>query len=352
MIAYVAAQVAELNGHYSQTLEYLSKYKLENTVEGCMLKAKCRWDAENRVGAVSILRSFMMAHPQVSPVEMGGMLCSYLNEMGKSNDALMTALGVCNSNPKSDDARRQLITCYEKLKQKDRADAEKMRYIDDFEDNPDALLKIADYAIGTSDLKLANNVYFRSGEKGYQFGIFGMLMIEAHLSAGDFANAIMYCDQIFDENPSWIKRYENQFYFLKAAASRSLGKNQVADLYLEKIHNSSSIQEYELLAMAKRMQALNLDNDALSLYEQAKVKDSRNSDVISGIVEIDLKNEFDSNFLENIDLLTGLRRQGYDIFRRARARLTSDHFVFDTGREAVIEKIDKVLEEPKQITGK
>jgi tetratricopeptide (TPR) repeat protein len=352
MIAYVAAQVGELNGQFGLALDSLAKYKLDGTVEGCMLKAKCFWDAENHQGAISVLRSFMLMHPQVSSVDMGSLLCSYLNEDKNYSESMLTALGLCNSNPKSDDAHRQLIICCDKMGQKDRAAKEKKNYIDKFDDNPDALLKIADYAIGNGDLDLANEVYSRAGEKGYQFGIFGMLMIEAHLSSGDYENAEKYCDQILGENPSWIKRYENQFYFLKAAASRKMGKNQVANLYFDKIHNSTAIMKHELLAMAKRLYALNLDDDALSIYEQAKVIDAHDSDIISGIVKIDLRNNYDSNFLENVDTLLSLRREGYDLLRSARQRLTSDHFVFDTGREAVIVRLDKVLEEPGQIAGR
>jgi tetratricopeptide (TPR) repeat protein len=349
MIAYVAAQVEEVNGNFKLTLDYLDRFKISETVEGCVLVAKSHWDAEDREGAVTILGKFMLSHPRYPQGEPGLMLCSYLHKLGRDKEAYTTALGLANSDPKDYRIRKELIVCYDKIGETARAKVEKKRYIRDFADKPDALLSVADYSINNGDLKLANEVYYAAAEHGYNMGMFGMLMIESHISNGDFTGALKFCEQVQNENPVWLKRYEVQFNFLKAAAARALHQNTVADMYMDTVLNSTKLEASELLSMAKRMKTLNLDTDALALYEHARILNPHESEIISGIVELDLRNNLDSDFVTNIDELLNLRRPEYDLLRRARQRLTSDHFIFDTRRAAVLARLDEALKEPAQI---
>ncbi|MFA5257595.1 MAG: tetratricopeptide repeat protein, partial [Opitutales bacterium] len=253
MVAYVAAQVFEEHGNFARTIAYLNDYKLTDTEEGCMLLSKAYWTCEKRDQAIQLLKRFLIRHPGVPSVGVHKMLCTYLHQTGRDSDAMISSLSVVNDDPKSYNARKDLIEAYHNLGQNDKANWESRRYLMDFPDKAEALLLLGDYATSIPDADLANEIYYTAAEQGFNMGIFGLLMIESNLSAGNFAKSADYCQQLIDEAPIWLSHYEPQINFLRAASARGLRQDSMASLYLTRVLESKLAAD-DLLAMGRRMQ--------------------------------------------------------------------------------------------------
>jgi tetratricopeptide (TPR) repeat protein len=350
MAAFVSAQVFEAHGQFTRTLEILNNYEIANTGEGSILIAKILWKCGRRAESVQLLMNFINNNPALKADGVLHQLCEYLHELGRDNEAIIYSLMLCNRNPDLSQARIELINCYERTGNKDKATRETDSYIRQFSTNPEALLFLADHAIATGDRVTANKVYIAAGERGYDMGIFGMLMIEAHLTGKDYAGASASCQYVIDEKPRWIDRYIAQFNFLRAASARGLRQEATAELHFARVLDSK-LTGNELFSMGRRLHNLGMDRDALRLLEHAAVIDPKNEDIYALMVEINIDNDLDTDFIVNINHLLDLRRPSYELLERARARMTSDHFIFSANRENVIQRMDKALEERRQIDG-
>jgi|GEM_PF-6579764 len=348
MIAYVAAQVSESRGRFADTIDYLNRFTLSGTEEGCMLLAKAYWDCEDKETAIATLNNFLSRHPRAPAVGIRSRLNTYMHTMGRNQEALILSLAVVSDNPKSFEARHNLIEAYHNMGNQAKAAAEAARYIMDFSDNAKALLALANYAISTSDIKLSKNIYDMAAEHGYNMGAFGLMMIETHLSAGKYQQAADFCQQIVDENPKWLSYYEGQINFLRGAAASALGQDSIADLYFSRVLDSP-LQGNELLPMAKLLHTISQDSNAMRLLKRAYVLDPKNEGIVTLMVEIDLNHQLDAKLIDNIDTLLDLRRPEYTLLRKARVRMTSDRFIFDPHRDEVLAKLDAAIAEPEQI---
>jgi tetratricopeptide (TPR) repeat protein len=346
--AFSAAQVSKLNGDYKGALSFLDNYKLSETVDGCMLLASCHWAGENREKAVSILSNFQLRHP-VLPVEaLHAMLCSYQRQMGRNTEAMKSALVMVSNLPKSPSARLELLRCYNALAMQDRCKTEATRYLRDFSSDGGAVHSLAVYAVEVADPWTATQAYLTAAERGYNMGAFGVEIIKAHLAAGQYDVASGLCRSLTDEKPKWLDRYEAQFSFMRAAAARGLGQDDVADVNFSLLLQSD-IGVDELSAMGGLLVRMKMLGDALEVYMRARHLDPRNEVVLAAIVKIDLALGLDTEFVANLDALLDLRRPEYALLRSARARLTGDHFIFDPRRDAVLARLDEVLQEPAQL---
>ena len=350
IIGYVAAQVAEANGQFAKAIDYLEKNAVTDTAEGCMLLARCHWRSGDREGAVTLLRRFLAKNPQLPTNGTYSMLCTYLHELGRDDEALTYALTLANMTPKSFLARRLLIQTYRKADKKDRARIEEARFVSDFATSNEALASMGDVALNAGDVELATRVYETAAEQGFNMSVYGLIMIDTLISSGDYQNAFQYCDLIQSENPEWMRYFEGQFNFLRVCAARRMGQDAVADLYLSRVLDSKQLRAEDLFSMAERMRTLKLDRDSIPIYEHARKLDPKNERIAAGIVSIDIADNLDTDFVSNVDDLLSLRRpENYDLLRQTRVHLTSDHFIFDPRRDAVLKRLDAAIAETAEV---
>jgi len=350
IVGYVAAQVAEANGQFARSIDYLKRNDITNTAEGRMLEARCHWRSGDREGAVTLLKSFLADNPQLPTNGTYSMLCGYLRDLGRNDEALSYALNLANLAPQSFLARKILIQGYINAGKTDRARLEARRYVRDFATSNEALALIGDLAVTQGDIELASAIYETAAERGFNMSVFGLMMIDTLMTSGNYATAIQYCDIVQAEDPEWLRFFDGQFSFLRATAARKMGQNAIADLYLGRVLDNKRLRPEDLFAMGERLRFHKLDRDAVLTYERARKLDPRNERIVAQIVSIDIDSGLDTDFVTNVDDLLNLRRPlDYDLFRRARVRLTSDHFIFDPRRDSVLRRLDTVLAETSQV---
>jgi hypothetical protein len=341
--AFVLAQEEEANGRFSESLSIIKKYYLAETIEGSALQAKNHWRSGDRNGAIALLNRYITEHPQIQPEGVYQTLYSYYVELGRNSDAKFCALNHVNNAPRSPVARRELIECYDRENNTAKVDAEIRSYLRSFPHNPDALIILSDYAMQSGNEPLANDIYALGVENSANNAAFCILTTDTCLSAGNYTRAIKNCDSIESDAPGWLKRLQEQIDYLRMIAAHAQHQESVAQIHLDALLNSDSLEPANMLAMSRRIRKLGMDDDALTLLEHANKLAPDNEEILAEIVSIDLDNNLDSNFVENVDSILSLRSPGIDLLKRIRPRLSSDHFIFDAKRDAVLAKLDKTI---------
>jgi tetratricopeptide (TPR) repeat protein len=198
-----------------------------------------------------------------------------------------------------------------------------------------------------ADRELAIEVYGTAAENGHHMGAFGLMMIEAHLMARDYAAVDKFCAQIAGENPPWLANFDPQLNYLRLAAARGQGRFDIAALHLGRLQESR-LSGAELLNMAKSLRKLGMNADARKLLEAALPKDPGNEEILALALEIDMDTGRETGFVDNAGRLLELRRPSYELLARIRKRLTSARFIFEEDRTAVLANLDNVLKDPDQ----
>ncbi len=347
MTAYVAAQVLVAHGRFADALDIIDKFQIARTAEGTILRGKILWTCNRREEAVKLMRSFALAHPGPASAEVHRVLCDYLHQLGRDSDALISSLSTVNEYPKSFMARKDLIKAYIWNRQTERARREVRNYLLSFGAEAVSLQGLADLAVEQADRELAIEVYGTAAENGHHMGAFGLMMIEAHLMARDYAAVEKFCAQIAGENPPWLANFDPQLNYLRLAAARGQGRFDIAALHLGRLQESR-LNGAELLNMAKSLRKLGMNADARKLLEAALPRDPGNEEILALALEIDMDTGRESGFVDNTSRLLELRRPSYELLARIRTRMTSDRFIFEEDRATVLANLDNVLKEPEQ----
>jgi len=344
VIAYGAAQTLTLHGQFDTALRYLRDAGLESTPDGVALKGNILWLRGERGEAVSLLQGYVNQHPGAPAEPVFELLSRYLRETKRPADAMSFAILRTSHNPTSYAARLELIRCYKALDRKQRAVEEVEAYLRDFDGNESALMQLANLGADTGDLVMSRMAYERAAERGYNMGAFGMLYIEAHLVAREYAKAAQFCDQLQDEGPDWITRFAGQFNFLRTVAATALGQTEMAQLYRGRMM-SERLQPGELISMARRYRTVGMDAEARDALQRAFTLDPDNEMALAGLIEVDLDNGDSGELITLTQELLPLRRPAYPLLSRLHERLTSDTFIFDPRRDGLLAELKKVLQE-------
>lgn len=343
VIAYALAKEEEANGRFAESVALIRKYYLAGTIDGCVLLAKNHWRSGDPDGAIFILNRYILEHPRIQPEGVYQSLYRYYLELGRNSEAAFCALNHVNNAPKSFFARRELIESYTRDGNTAKADTEIRNYLRNFSRNNDALMVICDFAIQSGNEPLAEDAYALAAENAPNMAAMDILLSDICVSSGNYEQTIRNCDIVEGDAVLWLKKLQDQFDYLRMTAAHLQNQESMAEIHFEALLNSNSLTPDNMLNMSRRIRKLGMDNYALKLLEHAMTLAPRNEDILSEIIQIDLDNNLDSDFVKNVGNLLGLRSPGLTLLTRIRPRLDSDHFIFDANRDAVLAKLDAAI---------
>ena len=340
VMAFVMSQEAEANGRYAEALTLLKKYQLERTVDGCVLLSRIHARCGDQTGAANILRNYISKNPRQQLDGIYQSLYALYAESGRNADASLCALEYVNFAPDSFVARRELVESYVRDGRNAKAAAEIRSYLGRFSGNNEALLVMMDYASMTGDERLASDIYGLGAENSSSTVPYDLMLAGSAVTAKNYAKAEQLCDTVENDAPAWLKRVQEQFDLLRAISAHFQNQDNVAQIHVDSILNSDTIDATSLLAVARRLRKNGMDADALRVLEHARSLDQKDENILGAIIELQIDDSLDSNFVDNTRLLLEGRIPDLKLLRRIRQRLASDHFIFDSGRVAVLKDLD------------
>jgi lipopolysaccharide biosynthesis regulator YciM len=340
VMAFVLAQEAEANGRYAEALTLLEKYKLERTVDGCVLLSRIHARCGDPTGAANILRRYISMNPRQQLDGIYQSLYALYIECGQNADASFCALEYVNFAPDSFVARRELIESYMRDGRKAKAAAEIRSYLGRFSGNNDALFALMDYASQAGDERLASDIYGLGSDISSSMAPYDLMLAGSAIAAKNYAKAEELCDTVERDAPAWLKRVQEQFDMLRAISAHFQNQDNVAQIHVDSILNSDTIDASSFLSVARRLRMNGMDADALRVLERARSLDQKDENILVAIVELQIDDSLDSSFVDNTRQLLEGRIPDLKLLRRIRLRLASDHFIFDSGRAAVLKDLD------------
>ncbi len=332
-------------GHYEEAARLFVDYDLWRNVEGVTLAASLL----NRVGetdrAIEFLRRFteVFQDQAIEPVHTA--LLRILVEEERFDEAAEIALSRSLRNPLDWQPRLDLLSVHQKSGRTERARREALDLARQFRSDARVMAALAQHATDAGDVALARRVYESALENNHSVAIFGLLLIEAHITAGEYQAAIRFCNELVREQPGWLRDYETVFSSMRSIATYAAGNEELGRVYLREFTDSPRTTSGIMVNVAKRFKEIGWPEIARQLLVEAVRRDDGSEAALAGLIELELDLGESLALTDHVRQLLQLRRPSHDLLERLYRELGSDRFLFTPGREELLSALNEVLAE-------
>lgn len=343
ILAFGAANANYLRGNYDRADDYLIEYGLVNALEGLLLSAQISWERGNRAAAISKLESSLRRFPDSGQLFM--QLSTYHREMGQYDEARRYAILRNVSDPLSVGPRMELLRIYHDTGELERAARETQAMLRQFRDDEAALIGLTNFAADTGNIDLARRTYEEALENEYSIDTFALLLIEAHLVAGDYTGALSFAEELLKEKPNWLAERWAIFNSLRAVASFGAMRPDLGEIYLQDFINHPKNGPETFLAVARRFEKIDRFKQSRQILAKAYELSPTNQKILTNLIkaELHLGNTGDLDRL--LRRLLQMRRPQPELLLEAYRKLGSDRFIFTTDREGLLMQLSAMLRE-------
>ncbi|WPJ95026.1 tetratricopeptide repeat protein [Coraliomargarita algicola] len=345
-LAFGAANANYLRGNYDRADDYLSEYKLLESLEGVLLSSQISWDRGNQEAAIDKMEDSIQKFPNSEPLLM--QLSRYNRELGKIDEARRYAILRNVSDPLSAAPRLELLYIYNKSDDSEREQRETQRMLQQFSDDESALQALANFAADTGNVDLARRTYEEALENEFNIDAFALLLIEAHLVDKDYDGALEFSEELLKERPDWLTSRWAIFNSLRAVASYGINRPDLGEIYLQDFIDESNNQPQTYLAVARRFTKIDRHQQARKILMVAYQKTPTNQKILSELIRTELTLGNTENLNRLLSRLLEMRRPQMELLVEAYHKLGSDRFIFTPDRQSLLLQLSAILRENSQ----
>lgn len=332
------------DGNFDRADETIEHYHLDDHIEGVLLQGQSLWERGRHKAAIAYLETAFPRFPDPDRDSLYAILSRYYRDLGDLDRSRQYTVLRAATNPMSVMPRIELLYIEAKSGQKDAVEADSKTLIDQFSTDQNAMLTLANFATDQGNVPLAQRIYERAIENQFDLTAFSLLLIEAHLSASDFDGALTFIDQIDQEKPAWLANSQAIFDSLRAVAEYGKGRSDLADIFLSNILKQYAPRPETLVAIATRFQSLGGLSQAQRLLRFAVHKDPNNQMALVQLITVDLQLADSAELETNLTRLLTMRRPPLELILDAYRKLGSDHFIFVTHRERLLDELNEQIQ--------
>jgi predicted Zn-dependent protease len=343
MLAYAAAYATYLRGDFDAAEDLIVEHGLEKTIDGILLSSSISKDRGFPQAAIDKVEAAI--DNQGNHPNFHARLTRLYMEMDKLEKARRHALERSMLDPQDIVARIHYLQILDKTGERDRALKEIRFILNNYDDNEDAMVRLAQFAAVTKDVELARRLYEKAvGRDDFDIGNFALQLIEAHITAGDYDGAIAFCEDVMAERPSWLEDKRVHFDSLWAIAAYGAGSETESERYLSSFLNDVR-DERLYIPVAMRFREMGAYREARRVLKQAYERNPDNQRVLENLVSLDLETGRAEDLGEHLSKLLRLRRPPMDLIEEAYVKLASDRYIFVDNREVILIDLRALLED-------
>ncbi len=343
LLAFGAARANHFRGNYDRAEQYLRGYNLLSSVEGILTSAQISWDRGQRAAAIGRLEESLTRFGNSEAIFL--QLSRYHREEGRIDTARRYAVLRNISSPLSVAPRIELLYIYHATDDEERVQRESRQILQQFRNDEDAILQLANYAADTGNYRLARRTYQLALENEFNLSSFALLLIESHLVAEDYEAAIGFTEELAVERPDWLNTRQAVFSSLRAVASYALGRDDLGQNYLQDFIRAENTRVETFLAVSRRLEQANRPREAQRVLRTAFSRNPNNQSALSELIRIELELGNANELPALLRQLIRMRRPSIDLIARAYRELGSDRFIFAEDRETLLMELSTTLRE-------
>ncbi|MEO0796126.1 MAG: hypothetical protein AAFX93_13230 [Verrucomicrobiota bacterium] len=349
LLAVASATANLLRGNFDAAEDFVKTYNLEDELEGLRLSARITWERGQEKAAIEKLENAIGKFQTNEPIYAA--LAKYHRDRGEGDKARQYAVRRNIEAPLAVAPRIELLPILSMTGEDERAAREAEAILRQFRKEENALLLLANYATDDGKIDLARRIYEEALENDFPIGKFALLLIEAHIVAGDYEGAISFSEELAKERPDWLESNMPVFNSLRAVAYFGVGNDNLAGIYTDQFLKESNVRVESLLAVSRRFAALGGNQFARKILKQAYENNPKNQAALSNLIQIEIETGNAAELGNYLKRLLQMRRPSIDILQQAYQKLGSDRFIFTPDRETLLIELNAVINPEGQQAG-
>lgn len=342
-------QSALLVGRYDLLENLLGQREGQRNIDDVLIGAQYYRKIGQWQRAVALLSAVLNAQRENPSPQIYIQLIDTLKEAGELSRARELALEFSIRNPLDWTPRAKLIDLLSASGFDERRDREIRSMLQEHRNDERAMTTLAQLSATYGNVWAASRLYELALENGFNLGVFSLSLAESMIEAGDYAQAIELCNELAQEDPSWLVNAESSFNAIRALAYLGSGNQDLGQLYLNNFISSRGSKVNQLHEAARTFRNNGFPEYALEILEEAHNRDSRNEQILSRLIEVEMEVGAFFSVASHLRALFDLRRPSYDMVESVHEQLQGDRFLFTEGRMDLLEQLESLLKEREPV---
>ncbi len=324
--ATYAATAAYLHGNFDQAESLIHQYQLSDSVDGAMLLARMDWECGYPELALLRLNAFLSQHPDYDKAR--ALLAGYYRFLGRNTEWKSAIIERLVHDPLAAAPRVEYLYFHHQRRDRAQLERETESYLNQFQHDGAALLLLADFAANTGRPALARRVQQIFSDRADPGGAVVLLVVEAHIAAGEYQAAHDLITDCRRQHPEWTGPFSPVFHGLRAVALCGLGKKDEARLSLDLLLSEKNLRADHLVAVSNRLSVLGARDLSLAVLNRAVEADPRHQAALAPLLRLELDTGQLAPVPDQLIRFMHTRRPSREILARAYETFGSDRHLF------------------------
>lgn len=337
LAALAAATAHYYRGNFDQSEDYIRDYGLDEKTEGFLLAARLTWDRGQQEKAIADLEAILGEHENDEPFL--ALLSRYYRDIGDYEKVRQYAALRSANAPLSVAPRIDLLYAYDNTGDSAKAEQEIDAILEQFGDNENALMALANYCTDSGRTEVAKRIYEMAEQNEYNMAPFALLWLEAYLVAEDYQQAIVLCEELEAENPEWLERNRAVFNSLRSLAHYGTDNEDGHQRYLEEFLAAGDVRTDTQLAVSRRYKKLGALDAAHAILAHAHQLNPNNQAALTKLIEVELDLGLTDEAAAHLEELLQMRHPHVDVLKRAYDTLKAIHLETDTDHGVLLQQL-------------
>lgn len=343
--AVTRMQSAIFRGDFNEVERIYRDRELYRTMDGILLATDVMTRLDHKERSIQLLEAIIRQFPDENLDSVFRRLIIAYREADLPRQAREKAIEYVIRNPLRWEPRVLLIETLDEGGFEERFTREVDSIMREYRNEEAAMAALGQFAAIKGKVRVANRLYELALENNFNLGIFSLLLIESHVKAGRYDEAIGFCNELIRENPAWMSQLESVFNGIRALAYYGSGNSELGNLYLRDFRSSRRASSAQFVQAADAFEKIDLPQPALTLLEEAARRDPDSEQTLSRYIALKMSLGDSYQLTQMLDNLIDMRRPSYKMIQSIYDNLNSDRFIFTTDRPRLISELDKILEE-------
>ncbi len=346
-VALQAAGARYQHGDYTGAEQLIADWRLDRSLEGQLLLARCDWERGYPELALLRLQQQRERFPQRDELPL--QLIRFYRELGRTEQELNEALIRHAADPFSPGPRIDLLYARQRNQDQVRLNQEREAYLKDFATDPSALLLLAWFASDTGDAALARRLRDAAVAGGQPVTNFEFALVQCLALNRDYPAAQAAIDLALQGPAAADPRFAGTLAGLRALVCFGAGDTENGELHLKAFLLRQRPRANDSLLLARRLLELGATTAATRILETAVRQDPLNQAVLTELVRQQAQAGDRSALLTSVPRLLAMRKPARAVLQEATLRLDPTQpadLELRTAIQAALEKSSALPEPP------
>lgn len=318
-VALQAAIAHHNRGRPDAARSLVAAWKLENSLEGQILLARCEWDQGERDTAIRRLVGQIDRFPKRDELYL--QLVRLTREADRVADARRYALLRQFNQPDNPTPRIDLLHTYRATGDRAAEAREIDAYLGIFAQNDRALLQLAGFAAETGQPDLAARLAREASLRKLPGELFLVAHVQALVVALDYRTAADLSKPPANTGPEPASYPRQLLNGLHALALLGLGEASEGELQITKFIGETRLRANDALLFAKRLLQLGSPASARRALERACALDPLHQEALTELIRLDTLAGHRAGLVEHLPKLLRMRRPPRQLLEECLLRL-------------------------------